>query len=449
MSRVVDPERPSPWRAISALLSAGLLASVVGAPVSAQDLPPCDGERSTECVLPAWSESPVSDIPSRFGSIEGIAWIEDAPGDAPDGALDILGVGIGRVDIADPGAVRKADGLLKLGKAKQAVNKGESIVVRVLLDGPPQEASGDHASVHVATDIDGSRSNNVPAGIARPDYPFAGSENVYSLTWASTTGKTKLLASDLAKAWYKDRTPFAATFAEPTVLDFLVAREAFGDDFRVITHTAGTQGGYDVAGWGPSALPTDGTVGLAPTCLEASISAQPFVIGRLNEGGQTVRNVDARASWRGGARIPVDEALRSSLATWIAAEDVDGNGRAGIPTWVNLFEDGIVLRQRPDLEVALDAEAAVLALELGLTRRGYNVLRDFEPATTGDVALDAWIERATDTLRVNMPPFRLNKNGGRLVGEGIGACVPWFGPPTQPEPVESQASEAVGAAASA
>ena len=43
-----------------------------------------------------------------------------------------------------------------------------------------------------------TQSNNVPAGVARPDYPFAGSENIYSLTWAATTGKTRLLASDLA-----------------------------------------------------------------------------------------------------------------------------------------------------------------------------------------------------------------------------------------------------------
>jgi len=308
----------------------------------------------------------------------------------------------------------------------------------VLLDSAPQDILDGHASVHLTTDVDGSRSNNVPAGIARPDYPFAGSENVYSLTWASTTGKTKLLASDLAKSWYKDKTPFAASWSEPTVLDFLVAPKSFGDDFRVVTHASGDEGGYDLASWGPAALPTDGTVGLVPVCHESSISAEPFTIGRLNEGGQMVRNVDARASWRGGARIPVDETVRPALETWLEANDEDGDGRAGLRTWVNLFEDGIVLRQRPDLEIALDGDDAVLAMELGLTRRGYNVLRDFEADTTGDAQLDAWIERATDALRVNMPPFRLNRQGGLLVGEGIGSCVPWFEPPAQPEPNESE-----------
>jgi hypothetical protein len=158
------------------------------------------------------------------------------------------------------------------------------------------------------------------------------------------------------------------------------------------------------------------------------------VVGRLNEGGQTVRDVEAQASWRGGARIPVDEAVRSALEAYIAANDEDGDGRIGLPAWVNLFEDGIVLRQRPDLEIALDDDEAILALELGLTRRGYNVLRDFEPASTGVGRLDAWIERASDALRVNMPPFRLNKKGGLLVGEGIGTCVPWITPPIEPEP---------------
>ena len=191
-----------------------------------------------------------------------MAWVEDEQGDAPAGGLDILGVGVGRVRVESPAAVRGADGLLKQGKAKKAVPSGEAVLVRVLLDKAPSETSGGHASVHLATDIDGSRSNNVPAGIARPDYPFAGSENVYSLTWASTTGKTRLLSSDLAKAWYEDKTPFAASWAEPTVLDFLIAPKSFGDGFRIITHAAGSEGGYDTASWGPAAIPVDGTVGL-------------------------------------------------------------------------------------------------------------------------------------------------------------------------------------------
>lgn len=447
------PERPSARRAISLALSVGLLASVVSTPVSAQGLPACDDERTAECVLPDWSSAPARDVPSLFGDIEGVAWIEDDIGDAPAGGLDIVGVGVGRVAIDDPGKVRTAKGLLKQGKAKRAVTAGESILLRVVLDRPPSEVPGGHASVHLATDIDGSRSNNVPAGIARPDYPFAGSENVYSLTWASTTGKTKLLASDLAKAWYKDKTPYAASWAEPTVLDFLFAPKAFGDGFRVVTHAAGNEGGYDVLSLGPVAVPTSGTVGLVPSCHEGSVRAEPFVIGRLNEGGQTVRDVEAQAAWRGGARVPVDGDVRPALEAWIAANDEDADGRAGLPTWVNLFEDGIVLRQRPDLQITLDGDEAVFGLELGLTRRGYNVLRDFEPTSTGDGRLDAWVDRATDALRVNMPPFRLNKQSGLLVGDGIGSCVPWLAPaesaPVEPAPAEPAEPLEEGAASSA
>ena len=337
MSRVVIPERPSARRAISFALSVGLIASVVSIPVAAQDLPPCDGDRSTQCTLPSWSASPVRDVPSLFGEVEDVAWVEDEQGDAPAGGLDILGVGVGRVRVEAPAAVRGADGLLKQGKAKKAVPSGEAVLVRVLLDKAPSETSGGHASVHLATDIDGSRGNNVPAGIARPDYPFAGSENVYSLTWASTTGKTRLLSSDLAKAWYEDKTPCAANWAEPTVLDFLIAPKSLGDGFRIITHAAGSEGGYDTVSWGPAAIPVDGTVGLVPVCHEGSISVQPFVVGRLNEGGQTVRDVEAQASWRGGARIPVDETVRSALEAYIAANDEDGDGRIGLPAWDNLF----------------------------------------------------------------------------------------------------------------
>jgi hypothetical protein len=437
MSLVVCSERPGVRWAISLALSLVLLASVVATPAIAQDLPACDTEHEADCRLPGWSESPVRDLPSLFGRIDGVAWVEDEPGDAPDDGLDILGVGVGRVEIDDPASIRRAAGLLKLGPAKKAVPAGEAILVRVVLERAPSEVLGGHAGIHLATDVDGSRSNNVPAGIARPDYPFAGSENIYSLTWASTTGKTRLLSSDLAKTWYKAKDPFAASWAEPTVLDLLVAPKAFGDGFRVITYAAGSGGGYDVVELGPAPVPTNGRVGLVPMCHEASISAEPFVVDRLNERGQTVRNVEAPASWRGGAKVPVDKAIRPALAALIADGDEDGDGRVLLPTWVNLFEDGMVIRQRPDLEIALEGDQALLAFELGLTRRGYNVLRDLEPQATGDAQLDAWLERATDALRATMPPFRLNKESGLLVGEEIGACIPWLVPPPEPEPTES------------
>ena len=173
----------------------------------------------------------------------------------------------------------------------------------------------------------------------------------------------------------------------------------------------------------------------------------PFTIGRLTERGQTVRDVGAQASWRGGARVPVEDGDRRAIEAFIEAGDEDGDGRVSVPTWVTLFEDGIVLRQRSALELGVDGDEALLSLELGLTRRGYNVLRDFEPATTGDAGLDAWVERASEALRVNMPPFRLNKRSGLLLGEGIGACVPWITTPPEPEATGTPAEDAAAASA--
>ena len=124
--------------------------------------------------------------------------------------------------------IRSADELLKLGKVKKAVPSGPAVLVRVVLDRGVDEVEGGHASVHVATDADGSRSNNAPSGVADPASPFAGFADVYSLTWASTTGKTRLLASDLAKRWYAGKDPFSAAWAAPNVLDVLIAPEYFG-----------------------------------------------------------------------------------------------------------------------------------------------------------------------------------------------------------------------------
>ena len=78
--------------------------------------------------------------------------------------------------------------LLKLGKAKQAVRPGRNVVVRIVLDRPLDAITEGHASVHVATDRDRSRSNNAPAGVGEGEQPFAGSEDVSSVTYATTTG---------------------------------------------------------------------------------------------------------------------------------------------------------------------------------------------------------------------------------------------------------------------
>jgi hypothetical protein len=442
MSRVVDRLRIRHQQALTVLALGTMVVAGSVASAAAQELEACSGERIHDCVLADWSGAEPGGIVSVFGKVEPIAWVEDELGDAPAGGLDILAAGVGKVVIDEPEAVRETPGLRKLGKIKKAVPRGTAYVVRIVLDRAPEDVPGGHASIHVATDVDGSRSNNVPSGIAAPDNPFAGSQDVYSLTWASTTGKTRLLNSDLAKAWYKGKDPFATAWAAPGVLDVLIRPSTMGEGFRVITHAAGGEGGYDWLALGSAAIPVSGQVGLVPVCLEGSIVAEPFAVPRLVENGQVVRDVEARASWRGGFAVPVSDEERERLAGFIAeraAEEAELGadavpGRTTIPTWVNLFEDGSVIRQRADLELGLDGEHALLATELGLTRRGYNVLRDFELDATGDPAVDAWLERATEALRETMPPFRLNKRGGLLVGEEAGACIPWLAPPaTEPE----------------
>ncbi len=424
-----------------------LWASSAG-PVAAQDLPACGDGQTHDCVLPDWSAASAGSIPSPFGDVQGVVWIDDAAGDAPTDGLDILGSGLGRVDIDDPGAIRDASGLFFSGKRKKAVRRGPAIVVRVVLDRPLDQVDGDYSSLHVATDINGSRSNNAPSGIAAPDGPFAGSQDIYSLTWASTTGRERLLGSDLAKkGWYRDKTPFAAAWAAPDVLDFLIAPGQFGDGFRVVSYVEGEAGGYDSLSVGLGPIPVNGEVGLIPTCIEGTLRAEPFVVGRMVENGQTLRDVEAPAHWVGGASVPVDDDMRAALAAFIAAGDADGDGRVGIPATVSLFEDGLVVRQSPDVEIALDGSDARISLELGLIRRGYNVLRDVQLESTADARLDAWLKGATDSLSEYLPPFRTTKKPGLLVGEGTGACIPWLAPAAGPEPTPAASAEPVSSAA--
>jgi hypothetical protein len=148
------------------------------------------------------------------------------------------------------------------------------------------------------------------------------------------------------------------------------------------------------------------------------------------ENGQSLRDVKAPASWRGGASLPVDDDTRTALEALIAQRDGDGDGRIDLASTVSLFEDGLVIRQELPLRLALDGDQAHLAVELGLTRRGYNVLRDFEPEPSGDELVDDWLDRATDALSAHMPPFRATRRGGLVAGEGIGSCIPWL----EPEP---------------
>ena len=112
----------------------------------------------------------------------------------------------------------------------------------------------------------------------------------------------------------------------------------------------------------------------------------------------------------------------------MATLDNDGDGRVDLESTVDLFEDGAVIGQRPLVSLALDGDRAQLGLELGLTRRGYEVLRAIDLAPSGDDVADAWLERASDALLVAMPPFRSGKRAGSLVGEGAGTCVSALGP---------------------
>jgi hypothetical protein len=330
------------------------------------------------------------------------------------------------VDIADPATIRDLPGLLKAGKQKQAVRPGQNVLVRVVLDGPISAVDGlvdGHAGIHLATDIDRSRSNNAPAAVGRDEQPFAGSEDVYSITYATTTGQTRLLDSDLSRGWYSDDDAFAAAWAAPDVLDILVRPEGIGDGIRVLSFTSGVDGGYDSVDLGTGAIPIDGQVGLRPACLEASISDEPFIISRLRESGQTLRDVEASASWRGGASFALDADTRQTLERALASLDEDGDGVVALDSAVDLFEDGAVMGQRPAVSLTLDGDQLRLSLDLGLTRRGYEVLRAIELESTDDADADAWLDEAADAFLEAMPPFRAGRRGGALSGDGAGSCA--------------------------
>jgi hypothetical protein len=424
-----------------AIALAALLGAAVGATtVSAQDLPSCDGgSTASQCRLPLWPESQLRDAPGLFGTIDAASgsWIDDEIGEVAPGALDITAVGVGSVTIDDAAAIRDSTDLLRLGKPAKAVKGGDGVLLRIVLDRPIDQIEDGHTGVHIATDIDGSRTNNAPTGVGKARGPFAGSQDVYSLTYATTTDKVKLLDSDLSKGWYKDKSPFAASWVAPNVLDVLVRPQALGEGIRIVTFASGPEGGYDSITLGPSAIPVDGRVGLLPACTEAAISTDAFTIGRLVENGQTLRNIEAPASWQGGAAIPIDAESRAAIEKLINAEDTDADGRIGLPATVSLFEDGLVIRQRPEVELALDGDTAQLAVELGLTRRGFNVVRSIKLEPTGNEVADAYLERATRALLDATPPFRSGKRAGPIAGDGIGTCVTALiatPPVVEPEP---------------
>jgi hypothetical protein len=448
MSTARRSVRHSP-RLLVATGLAGLLVGGSSTLTTAQDLPPCQpGMPASECQLPAWPEASLGEVPSPFGQVEGTIWLDDAKGDAPPGGVDILAVGIGGLDVTDAAALRDADWLLKLGKAKQAVRPGQNVVVRIVLDRPLDAVTEGHASVHVTTDRDRSRSNNAPAGVGEGEQPFAGSEDVSSVTYATTTAATSLLDSDLARAWYEDDDEFAAAWAAPTVLDILLRPEALGDGISVVTHASGSEGGYDSLSLGTGPIPLDGVVGLRPVCLEASLSKEPYLVTRLVENGQALRDVEAPGSWLGGAAFAPDAQSMEALRAWVNVSDDDGDGRVSLPAEVNLFEEGVVIGQRPDLRLALADDQVQLALGLGITRRGYEVLRAIELDATGDATVDAWLAAASDAFVEAMPPFRVGRRAGPIVGDGVGACATLLIATTKTGPAFDATGESAPAAAS-
>jgi hypothetical protein len=425
---------PALDRVVRSAAAAVLLSIVVTPVVVAQETPACDPTLpASECQLAAWPVESQLEAPSPFGPISGTAWVTDGVGDVGPAGLDIQAVGVGSVDIAEPGPLRRSPDVLLRGRRIRAIRAGEGTVVRIVLDGAIDRVTDGYAGVHVATDIDRSRTNNAPAGVGSRRQPFAGSEDVYSVAYASTTGRTELLDSDLSRGWYRDRDAFAAAWAAPNVLDVLVRPEGMGDGFRAVTFTSADDGGYDVVDLGVGDIPANGLVGFRPSCLAAAITTEPFVVRRLAQAGQVVRNVEAPASWLGGAAFRLDGETRAMLADFAALADDDADGRVELPASVDLFEDGTVMSQRPTLSLALEGDVAQLAVQLGLTRRGFDVVRQITLEPTSDAAVDAWLARATDAFVGSLPPFRVARRGGSLVGD-VATCLSALADPDAPGP---------------
>jgi hypothetical protein len=119
----------------------------------------------------------------------------------------------------------------------------------------------------------------------------------------------------------------------------------------------------------------------------------------------------------------VEASTRDALAAVIAASGTEGDGRAVLESTVTLFEDGTTVRQRPMLELAIDGDTVQLAVELGLARRGFDVVRQMTLSSTGDAAVDAWLAGASDALVEALPPFRVTRRGGSVVGD-LALCLP-------------------------
>jgi hypothetical protein len=409
--------------------------ATLSAPVVAQtggDVPPCEAGPvpATGCLLSTWPTDGAAALPSRFGRIEPGVWMTDPAGDAPAGGLDILAVGAGRVPVREASALRRSEDVLRVGNRRQAVRDGEALLIRTVLGSPPDAIADGHAGVHVGTDVDGVRSNDAPSGVEAPSGPFAGLQEVFSFTVAAGE-EPDILFSDLARGWYKGKQAYAASRPAPEVVDILVRPERFGETFRVATFTDTTAGGgYDVVGIGGvlAPIPLDGQVDAAPTCLEASVATEPFVVERLVENGQTFRDLETSRSWTGTARFALTDGERAALEALIATGDLDQDGAIGLVGEAVLVEEGQNVRQTPRLGLRVDDGEAVLGIALGLARRGFIVIRDVAIEPTGHATVDAVLTRAADALVDAVPPFRVARRGGPVLASAAGPCTPGIAP---------------------
>jgi hypothetical protein len=356
--------------------------------------------------------------------------VTDPGGDAPAGGLDILAVGVGRVPVRDASSLRRAGDVLHVGNRRQAIRDGEALLIRTVLGSAPDAIPDGYAGVHVGTDVDGVRSNDAPSGVEAPSGPFAGLQEVYSFSVAAGE-EPDILFSDLARGWYKGKQAYVASRPAPEVVDILVRPEHFGETFRVATFTdTSAGGGYDVAGLGGilATIPLDGRVEAAPSCLEASVASEPFVVERLIENGQTFRDLETPRSWTGTARFALTDEERAALEALIATGDVDLDGAIDLAGEAVLVEEGLNVRQIPRLSLAVQGGEAVLRLGLGLARRGFIVIRDIVVEPTGDAIVDAFVTRAADALVDAVPPFRVARRSGLVLASAAGACVPAVAP---------------------
>jgi hypothetical protein len=358
-----------------------------------------------------------------------LVWLNDFATDVLAGGLDVLAVGVARVHVSDARAARLTPGLLMLGAPKNAVRDGRAVLVRVVLDRPPEEVAGRHAAVLLATDIDGLPTDDAPTTVSRPDGAFAGLQDVYSFHVGEGAPQPELRDSDLRRGWYKDRDPFAVHRPAGQILDFLVRPRALGDEIRVVTYVAdgaGGEGAYDVVRLGGSVgdLPLDGLVDRTPACLAGRIVDEPITIERVVQNRQAFDDLEVPWSWQGGGSLPLSAEEEVTLTALIEAGDVDGDGRHVLPADLGLLDDGLPIEETVGVDLWLEPGRAYLRFPIGLTRRGYHVLTGFAFRPTGDPTADGLLASLGSSLASHLPPFSTVRRGGIILGDPDAPCLP-------------------------